>query len=327
MRLAALLFVVTLAGCSGMSKVIADREALAKPAPLTVPDPAAVAPAVAAYRIVSAAAQQAYLADVAKMPPTPTALVDIGISAANNSCRDWFDALSRAEIEYKFGRGNVAIIKAALTTALSAVQASYGLMTGLGILSTADEAFAQQFQSSVLALADYSLQQKVWQVMGSRAAELRASAFTYPQALDAIRAYGSLCLPQAAGEIVKSALNATETKVSPAGTFSTTTISSAFIRDDSGERIVQFWAPGNQINEANEARLLAWMKSAGVNTSITFFASSKLYEAARKQAVTDLGIPPVGQVAPPVAPTSERTPEVRDGAFIARALGLTGAAP
>ncbi len=291
MKPALLCLIVLLSGCQNLMQIVKDREALAKPAPLLLPDPAAVAPAVAAYRIISQAAQTAYLADVAKTAPTPAVLVDIGIAAANNSCRDWFDALSRAEIEYKFGRGNVAIIKAALTTALSAVQASYGLMTGLGIISTADEAFAQQFQASVLALADYSLQQKVWQVMNSRAVELRASAFTYPQALEAIRAYGSLCLPQAAGEIVKATLNATETKVTPSGGFSATMISSTFQRDDSTDRIVRYWMANGVIVPEHAARITAWLDAHSVAVSVPFFANSKTYESARKQMVTDLNLP------------------------------------
>lgn len=282
-----------LPGCSGLTDIIKNRETLARPAPLTMPDAAAIAPSVAAYRIVSQAAQQAYLADVAKMSPTPSALIDVGISAANNNCRDWFDALSRAEIEYKFGRGNVAIIKAALTTALSAVQASYGLMTGLGIISTADEAFAQQFQASVLAMADYDLQQKVWQVMGSRAGDLRVGAFTYPQALDAIRAYGSLCLPQAAGAIVKSALNATETTVNPAGTFITAPITSPFLRDDSSDRITAYWMPSGVIVPEHAKRLTDWLDAHAIPTSVAFFINSKTYETARKQMVADLALPGV----------------------------------
>ena len=290
-RLAAMLALVALTGCAGMTDIIKNREALARPAPLILPDPIAVAPAVAAYRIVAQAAQKVYLDDVARIPPTPVALVDIGISAANNNCRDWFDVLSRAEMEYKFGRGNVAIVKAALTTALAAVQAGYGLMTGLGILSTADEAFNQNFQASVLAMADYEIQQKVWQVMNSRAVELRRTAYTYPQALDAIRGYGSLCLPQAANAMIKSTLNATETTVSPSGSFTTAMTTSAFTKDDSGERIIAYWMPGGMVNPVNQTKLRAWMDARGISSSITFFARSQIYEAARKMLVADLALP------------------------------------
>jgi hypothetical protein len=153
--------------------------------------------------------------------------------------------------------------------------------------------------SNVLGMADYDLQTKVREAMTTRARDLRvqASTMTYPQAIDAIDAYAELCTPQAAKALTRSALTAVTTTVAPSGAISaapvaaTAVLASVAVKESEGDRIVQWWAPGNVVQQDREDKLIAWMGAHGVNTSIAFFATAKGYGDLRKQAVADLAIP------------------------------------
>ena len=286
MRMFAVLAVaVALAGCAGITDVIKQRDALYAAAPL---NPPTLRPSMAAYGKALTAAQGAYASD-----GSAPSLVDAGISAANSNCRAWLGAVSMAEQRWRDGETNVGVLSALISGALAAGGVHRDVMTIFGLGSAAWQGYAQGFVTNVLGMSNYDLQVKVREAMLARAAELRAQAagFTYPQAVDAIEEYQTLCTPQAAQALSRSALTATRTTVAPSGAITSAPISSAFQRDDSSDRIIAWWIPGNVVNVERQDKLLAWMEKHGINVSIAFLANGKMYEAARKQVVADLNIP------------------------------------
>lgn len=290
--------VALLTGCAGITDVIQKREQLYGAKPLNVESPAP-----AAYALAAAAARTAYSSSIAAQPTTIPGYVDAGIAAANANCRAWLLAVSAAEQRWRQGETNANVIMALITGVLGAANVHHDVITAYGLGSAAVQGYSQGFLSNVLGMADYDLQVKVREAMGARARELRAQAggFTYPQAVDAIEDYGALCTPQAAKALSRSALTAVTTTVAPSGAVATEPspaataaiagVTAAFSKDDSGERIVQYWSPGDVVNPAHEKQLRAWLDAHGFPVSVVFFSHSKLHAEARKQLIADLNIP------------------------------------
>jgi hypothetical protein len=299
-RLSMLVAVALLVGCSGITDVIQKRESLYGAVPVN-----AVAPAPAAYELAIDAARKGYSASLAVQPNSVEGLVDAGISAANSNCRAWLSAVSMAEARWRQGETNVGVLSALISGALAAAGVHRDVLTMWGLGSGAWQGYSQGFLSNVLGMADYDLQTKVREAMTTRARDLRgqASTMTYPQAIDAIDAYADLCTPQAAKALTRSALTAVTTTVAPSGAITTApspaaagaaaALSAQFQKDATGDRVIAYWIPGNVVDADHESKLLAWMQTNGVNTSIPFFAHAKIYDQARRQAVADLAIPEV----------------------------------
>lgn len=301
---------MSVSGCAGMTDVIEKREALYQAAPLNPPK---AHPAADAYRKALATAQSAYTAHLgsAQASASPAELIDAGIVAANSNCRAWLGAVSAAEQRWRQGETNVSVLMSLITGILAAANVHNDVILAYGLGSAAYAGYSQGFVSNVLAMSDYDIQTKVREAMAERARALRTSqtAMTFPQAYDAIEEYQSICTPQSAKALARSAMTAVTTTVAPAGTITVApapvppavaaaaaaVASSAYLKDDSGDRILAYWTPTGQVDQPNQARLNAWMGEKGIFASIPFFAHSKLYELARKQLVADLNLPAVQQ--------------------------------
>jgi hypothetical protein len=210
--LAALAALLLLCGCSGMTNVIKERSALYGPATLTEPDKPS--PALLAYQAAAKAADTEFAKLLADKPNAATvAYVDAGITAINGNCRAWLSAVSYADMRWQQGEANLNVGLAALGAVTAAAKASYDLLTGMGIATTALMGYNQTFRDSVLGMADPALQEKVWQLMSAKAVDIRGRmvALTYPQAADALGEYAALCTPWAAKAAVRSALSSTVT--------------------------------------------------------------------------------------------------------------------
>jgi uncharacterized membrane protein YeaQ/YmgE (transglycosylase-associated protein family) len=280
-----------LSGCAGISDVVQKREALYQAAPI---HPPTLHPSADAYNKAMAAAQAAYapLTDGSAL-----SMVDAGIGSANANCRAWLAAVSAAEQRWRQGEQNVGVLASLITGILGATNVHHDMITAWGLGSAAWQGYSQGFLSNVLGMSDYNLQTKVREAMATRAAELRAQAasLSYPQAVDAIEEYAMLCTPQAAKALSTSALTAVTATVAPTGAITVAPITSTFLKDDSGERIVAWWMPGNVVNQAHQDQIRAWMDGHGAAVSIAFFANSKTYESARKQMVSDLQLPEISK--------------------------------
>jgi hypothetical protein len=291
-KLLCVIAAVMLQGCAGWTDVIKNRNNLYGPVPLNA---AESAPALNAYRVTLAMGEKRYMD--ALTGDTLFAMVDSGIAAANGNCRKFFTDVSYADLVFKEGIGNQSVAMSAITAVLGAAKASYDVIAAWGIGTAALSAYNANFITSVLSMADYNIQSKVWEVMQSRAVTLRAEApsMTYPQAVDAVAAYAVLCLPQAATAMLKSTLTATTTTVAPSGVLQSTAITAPYLRDDSSERIAAYWMPNAVIVPEHRDRMQAWLDAHSIVVSLAFFNNSKTYEAARKQMVADLALPGVAK--------------------------------
>jgi hypothetical protein len=291
MRLLAGLALLALTGCAGLMDIVAQRKALYAPEPLYTESPAA-----GAYAIALANAKKAYANAPPASPSAVAEYVDAGIAQANHSCRAWLNAVSQAQLRFAQGEANLGVLQGLIVGILAASNVHRDVIAAYGLGSAAIAGYEQGFVANVLFMSDWATQTKVREAMAQRAGELRAKPpLTYPAAVDAIEEYAMLCQPQAAKAMASSALTATKTTVTPAGTIQSTpieTVNSGAVKDDSGERIIAYWIPGNVVNPEREARLIDWMREHAINTSIPYFAHAKLYAAARQQAVADLQISP-----------------------------------
>lgn len=294
MRKIALLAALTLLpACSTLDKYNAYQQSLLGPVPLAgvTADPRAAAALDAPVQMYYDALKAAQT-DRSKIPE----FVDIAIAASDSRCLQWLGRISDTQRQFALTGKNVAVAEGAATAALGLAKASSTLIAGLGIAETAFAGFGDNFNTALLtAPSNHQARVAVLGILTAAATDLRGRApgMTFAQAYGAVERYAANCSFETISAVVNNSLANTVTTVQPSGALMTQPVTSTFQKDDSGERIIAWWAPGNTINEANEARLLAWLKAHGIGTSITFFASTKLYEAARKQAVSDLQIPGV----------------------------------
>jgi hypothetical protein len=203
-----------LSGCSNLPSVISQSDTLYAPRAFEAGSQAD------AYRIAATAAKAAY-ATTAKQAANPiAAMVDAGIATANGVCRDWLGKVNAAELRWATGAGNISLLESAVTGILGAVGAHSSVVASYGIGATALNGYTANFHSSVLGMADYALQSKLWEIMDARATELRteSAAMSYPAALDALEGYAALCTPQAARAAARSSMASTLTRATPAGT-------------------------------------------------------------------------------------------------------------
>ena len=333
MKTLGVLAVALLAGCAGVTDIVAKREQLYGAKPVNVESPAP-----AAYALASVAAKAEYSSRVGVAPNAIVGLVDAGIGAANSNCRAWLGAVSAAEARWREGETNVGVLSALISGALAASGVHRDVMTAFGLGSAGVQGYSQGFLTHALAMSDYDVQVKVREAMAVRARELRAqaSAMTYPQAIDAIEDFAALCTPQAARALSRSAMIAVTASVAPTGAIAVTpapaaAVSSSFVKDDNGARIIGYWSPADVVDKAREKQIRDWLDTHGFPVSITFFSHSKLHAEARKQLVQDLQIPEAGAApvpppapappAPKPAPTST-APAAADLAHVVRVLGL-----
>ena len=209
----ALLAAVVLAGCAGMTDIIARQEALYAPKTFQAGSQAD------AYQVAVKAAKAHYGTTIAGEKSVP-AMIDAGIATANGLCREWLAKVSAAELKWEAGEGNLSVAQGLFTGVLGAIGAHRDVMTAFGLGSAAVVAYNQNFRATALGMSDYALQAKMREVMQARADELKAEAgrLTYPEAIDKLEDYASLCSAQAAKAAARSSLNATVTRASPAGT-------------------------------------------------------------------------------------------------------------
>lgn len=314
-----------LTGCAGISEIVAKREALYKAAPV---NPPSVHPGPDAYRKALSVASAEYGSRLGMgQTATVPALVDAGIAAANHQCRAWLGAVSAAEQRWRHGEQNISVIQALITGILAAsgVHSDVILAYGLGV--AAWQGYSQGFMQNVLVMADWDLQTKVREAMVARATELRSQAatMTYAQALDAIGEFETICTPQAARALSRSALAAVKTTIAPSGSIHTEPVavtSQYQPKDDSAERIGKYWAPGDQVDPQHEAQIRQWLDSKGVRTSITFFLHAPIYESARKQMVDELRIPADPPKPAAVKPTTGEAIRFSGREYVVRVLGL-----
>ncbi len=303
---------IAVSGCAGITDVIQKREALYQAQPIHAQNEH---PARDAYRKSLSAARAAYAARISKADAasTPVELIDSGIVAVNSNCRAWFAAVSLADLRWRQGETNVSVLQGLITGVLAAAGVHADVMLAYGLGAAAYAGFSQGFLANVLFMADYDLQSKVREALAARAQALRAQApgMTFVQAFDAIEDYEQICMPQSAKALARSAMAAVTTTISPVGAIAiapapvppaavaaavaasaaATAAASTYLKDDSSERIVAYWMPGGQIDQANQVKLHAWMGEKGIFASIPFFAHAKIYELARKQLVADLKLP------------------------------------
>lgn len=273
-----------LGGCSALD-VVKKQDTLYAPVPITTESPAR-----SIYSLAQAAAKASYKPDAAA--PIP-AYIDAGITMVEHNCRAWLQAVSMADLRFKQGEANVNVLQALMVGIMGAAGVHHDVFTVFGLGSAAYAGYTENFAASVLFMADYDLQSKVREAMATRAAELRASAatLTYPQAVGAIEAYQEICLPQTAKAMQRGALQVTTTTISPAGSIQSAPVSVAFQKDDSTDRIVRYWLPGNVENAFNRDQLRTWLDSHGFPVAITVFAHGATYAAARQQMINELRIP------------------------------------
>lgn len=210
---------VALSGCAGMTDIIAKQETLYAPKAFQAGSQED------AYRVAAAAAKKAFAASMDRPGfSSVTAMIDAGIATANGKCREWLGKVSAAELRWEQGEGNLSVTQGLITGALGAIGVHRDVMTVFGLGSAGLAGYNANFHQTALGMADYAYQAKMREVMQLRADELKAQAgaMTYPEAIDRLEDYASLCSAQAAKAAARSSLNATVTRATPAGTLTST---------------------------------------------------------------------------------------------------------
>lgn len=216
MKIAIALIVSLLAGCAGMTDIVSKQEVLYAPKTFQAGSQED------AYQIAAKIAKAQYAKALASdsAPSAIPIMVDAGIATVNGKCREWLARVSMAELRWAAGEGNLSVAQGLITGLLGAVGAHRDVVTAFGLGSAAWAGYDQNFHATALGMADYAMQSKMREVMDTGAVELRADAprMTYPEAIDRLEGYAALCSVQAARAAVRSSLNATTTRATPAGT-------------------------------------------------------------------------------------------------------------
>jgi hypothetical protein len=214
------LIALSLAGCSGMMATIKGTPQYT---PTPLPDPPSVPnPQLALYQAAVVAADAQFKADLAKVPGSPAMVLDAGVAAVDQSCQDLLTEVSIKSLEFRRGEKNVDIIMQAGQALAAALKASWQFLTAFGIEELARKSFGENFEATVLSLAEPAVQTKIWELMEAREATLaaRMDTISYPQALREIKSLAGLCTPWAAKAAIASALAGSTATVTPRGVIS-----------------------------------------------------------------------------------------------------------
>lgn len=246
-------------------------------------------------------------------PETIADYVNEGIALNTAFCRRWFTRVDNTQRQYDWSARDVNIITALGTTLLGAAEASAKTVALYGAGITAGAGLADNFNSALLtAPSQKNVEQKIMAMLNTYAVRLReeARSMTFAEAFTRLETHADICTFATIRDVVNTSLTQTEQHVDSTGGIQTrpsaaaraaimasvappAAVTSAYVKDDSGERIAHYWAPADVVDQAHQDQIRAWMTAHGVNISIAFFAHARLYEAARKQLVADLAIPAV----------------------------------
>lgn len=237
----------------------------------------------------------------AAQPVTIESYVLEGIALTGANCRVWLRSIDDAQRRFDATRQNGNVLASLGVAVMGLVGATPALVGSYGAAMTAANGFADNYDAGLaIGPTSQNVAARIMELRESYAKQLRAdaSSLTFPEARNRLNALDDLCSRSTANALVNGSLANTTATVTATGTVTTTAtpaaaaaISSSFVRDDSGTRIVAYWMPAGTVDAAHDAALKAWMTANGVNVSVPFLAHSKLYEAARAKAVGDLGIP------------------------------------
>jgi hypothetical protein len=284
-KLIAVLLVVGLSGCAAMQQERADR---------FMPRPTLPADTGSIFSGECGVARDAAIADKTN-PPTLTIqrMVDVCSASSAMNCNSWM----RKDVLLAHGivmdDATLSAVDAASTIAAGAFKFSPGAVAALGGIQMVGHLFGQVQQAGLGIPDTFVAQQKMRTALGQCSKTLitqSKAAMSLTEAINGIGVCDWVCTPGAATTVATAALAQSDVVVQPSGELTITTTSS-FQKDDSSQRIIAFWMPGGAVNAANDAKLKKWMADNSISVSVPFLAHAKVYESARKQAVTDLGIP------------------------------------
>ena len=289
-----------LSGCASLSSFQEKQAALLKPRLINESTDSSSQ----AFRAQEAQENAYYAAMDAAMKPGAgqkdiQLWVDWGISRTIGECRSWFHRIDDTARQFNLGSKNVSVLENAGTAILGLASAAPGIVAGYGIATTTLSGLGDNFNAAFLSSpSQKNVENKIMEVMQGYAAQLKAESgtLTAPDVFTRLGTLADICNSPSIKGIVDGSLQQTTASITQAGTV--TSIPGAanvasFLRDDSSERISEYWFPGAQTNRANLDKLTAWLEGHGINTSVTFFTSSNTYAPQRKQMVIDLAIPPV----------------------------------
>lgn len=70
--------------------------------------------------------------------------------------------------------------------------------------------------------------------------------------------------------------------------FMETITSDSYSQSTDSEKLRQFWKPDGAVNDANERRLVDWMRGRDLQVSVASFVYGSEYEDQRRMAVSDI---------------------------------------
>ncbi len=257
-----------------------------------------------AYRAQELQRSAYYAAMEAGMKPTATPeeislWISWGVSLTIAECRSWFHRIDDTNRQFSLGSKNVSVLENAGTAVLGLAGAASNVVAGYGVATTMLSGLGDNFNSAFLsAPSQKNVESKVMEVMDTYSKQLKEKSkeLTAPEVFTYLGVLADFCTSPAIKMIVDGSMQQTSQTITPAGTITTVaknTQVSAYLRDDSSERISAFWNPGGKLNQTNYDAIDAWLKHRGISNSVTFFSSAKLYETERKQMINDLAIPPI----------------------------------
>jgi hypothetical protein len=285
MRILAALFVVALAGCS--INPLKERERLFAPERLNAP--------TSRDAFVDSYAQALVNAQASPTRTNVAAYVDAGNALNARNCSEWLNRVTMARRGLLASDHNLAVAGGLVTTLAGIFSWPARTVALLGAGQVAVQGLGENLQTDALAApSPYQTQSTLLGMLNACSDQLTADApgLKFSQAYARLETCARACTHEAAQATASNALAQTVTTVNPtSGALTTTAVSSSFQKDDSGARIIAYWMRGSVVDKTADANLKAWMREHGIESSVPFLAHSKLYEAARKQAVQDLGIP------------------------------------
>lgn len=286
-----ILFVVLIeliGGCATVAEYKQEKQLLLAPAPLNPPESKAILTSAytATMRVAQTSTDQKNIA----------AYVSAGNAVNSMNCSDWLSRVTMTKRNIMFTDHQIGVMEGLATTLMGVGKVASSTVAVVGALEVAATGLSQNIQTDLLlAPSAYAVQTTLLGMLNFCSDQLRADApgLSFGQAYTRLESCSRVCSFEAAQAATNNALVQTVTTVNPnSGALVTTSATtSSYQKDDSSARIIGYWMQAGAVNQANDAQLKIWMKAHGIETSVPFFAHSKLYEAARKQAVTDLNLP------------------------------------
>lgn len=243
------------------------------------------------------------LAGITANPPAGTdwdRIIDAGMDFADSKCEAYLHALFRLDRDKKTVTAQLGLLGTATAGLMAAAESAARDVAAAAVVFGLSSSTVDNLASNLLYELDpSSVRTLVKSLQSSFRANRQAGYDNRPAAMRVIRAYAMLCVPANIEAEVNLAVKQAQPlanegnpstgqppEVSNAGNAVSPVVAQI---DDSTELLKKFVRPnGTSFDRDNLAKLEAFIRSKGLNVSVTAFMRQAQHAAARAEAVTAL---------------------------------------